>query len=129
MPTSPTESSLSGPHRRAPGRHSIIPLTSVDMERSSLRRPRISTSISRTRALPVEPRARPTVRGSGQPEHSVANHDAPYRVGGLIPVLRAIGVRERMDLLGGRLDAGPEARVWRHTAELPAFATDMEPQL
>ncbi|MEU8679583.1 hypothetical protein [Streptomyces sp. NPDC048560] len=47
----------------------------------------------------------------------------------MIPVLRAIGVRERMDLLGGRLDAGPEARVWRLTAELPAFAPDMEPQL
>lgn len=40
-----------------------------------------------------------------------------------------IGMRERVDLLGGRLDAGPAARGWRLTAELPAFAPDMEPQL
>lgn len=40
-----------------------------------------------------------------------------------------IGMRERVDLLGGRLDAGPAARGWRLTAELPAPAPDMEPQL
>ncbi|MFE5710313.1 sensor histidine kinase [Streptomyces sp. NPDC056501] len=40
-----------------------------------------------------------------------------------------IGMRERVDLLGGRLDAGPEARGWRLTAELPAFTPDMEPKL
>ncbi|MEE1831804.1 sensor histidine kinase [Streptomyces sp. SP17KL33] len=40
-----------------------------------------------------------------------------------------IGMRERVDLLGGRLDAGPAARGWRLTAELPAVAPDMEPQL
>lgn len=40
-----------------------------------------------------------------------------------------IGMRERVDLLGGRLDAGPAARGWRLTAELPALAPDMEPQL
>ncbi|MGW8886263.1 sensor histidine kinase [Streptomyces sp. NPDC055749] len=40
-----------------------------------------------------------------------------------------IGMRERVDLLGGRLDAGPEAVGWRLTAELPAFTPDMEPQL
>ncbi|MEU2244633.1 histidine kinase [Streptomyces sp. NPDC018338] len=40
-----------------------------------------------------------------------------------------IGMRERVDLLGGRLDAGPAARGWRLTAELPTFATDMEPKL
>jgi signal transduction histidine kinase len=40
-----------------------------------------------------------------------------------------IGMRERVDLLGGRLDAGPAARGWRLTAELPAFTPDMEPQL
>ncbi|MFJ9854496.1 sensor histidine kinase [Streptomyces sp. NPDC101150] len=40
-----------------------------------------------------------------------------------------IGMRERVDLLGGRLDAGPAAQGWRLTAELPAFVTDMEPQL
>ncbi|MFI9045612.1 sensor histidine kinase [Streptomyces sp. NPDC053427] len=37
-----------------------------------------------------------------------------------------IGMRERVDLLGGRLDAGPAAQGWRLTAELPAFVTDME---
>ncbi|WP_406347352.1 sensor histidine kinase [Streptomyces sp. NBC_00648] len=42
-----------------------------------------------------------------------------------------IGMRERVGLLGGRLDAGPgpAGRGWRLTAELPAFAPDMEPQL
>lgn len=40
-----------------------------------------------------------------------------------------IGMRERVDLLGGRLDAGPAARGWRLTAELPAFAPVMESQL
>ncbi len=40
-----------------------------------------------------------------------------------------IGMRERVDLLGGRLDAGPAARGWRLTAELPTFAPDMEPKL
>ncbi|MFB7591893.1 sensor histidine kinase [Streptomyces sp. NPDC056169] len=40
-----------------------------------------------------------------------------------------IGMRERVDLLGGRLDAGPAARGWRLTAELPAFTSDMEPKL
>lgn len=40
-----------------------------------------------------------------------------------------IGMHERVDLLGGRLDAGPAARGWRLTAELPACAPDMEPQL
>ncbi|MBD0419353.1 two-component sensor histidine kinase [Streptomyces sp. TRM S81-3] len=40
-----------------------------------------------------------------------------------------IGMRERVDLLGGRLDAGPAARGWRLTAELPAFAPDLESQL
>ncbi|MET9539824.1 histidine kinase [Streptomyces sp. NPDC006553] len=40
-----------------------------------------------------------------------------------------IGMRERVDLLGGRLAAGPAARGWRLTAELPAFTTDMEPKL
>ncbi|MFF4274268.1 sensor histidine kinase [Streptomyces sp. NPDC001536] len=40
-----------------------------------------------------------------------------------------IGMRERVDLLGGRLDAGPAARGWRLTAQLPAPAPDMEPQL
>ncbi|MFD9407209.1 sensor histidine kinase [Streptomyces sp. NPDC059989] len=39
-----------------------------------------------------------------------------------------IGMRERVDLLGGRLDAGPTAEGWRLTAELPALASDMEPQ-
>lgn len=39
------------------------------------------------------------------------------------------GMRERVDLLGGRLDAGPAARGWRLTAELPAFTFEMEPQL
>ncbi|MFF1902875.1 sensor histidine kinase [Kitasatospora sp. NPDC058218] len=39
-----------------------------------------------------------------------------------------IGMRERVDLLGGRLDAGPAARGWRLTAELPALAADMELQ-
>ncbi|WP_328972480.1 sensor histidine kinase [Streptomyces sp. NBC_00239] len=39
-----------------------------------------------------------------------------------------IGMRERVDLLGGRLDAGPAAQGWRLTAELPALAPDMEPQ-
>ncbi|MFD3663185.1 sensor histidine kinase [Streptomyces sp. NPDC058659] len=39
-----------------------------------------------------------------------------------------IGMRERVDLLGGRLDAGPAARGWRLTAELPTSAPDMEPQ-
>ncbi|MFC9699978.1 sensor histidine kinase [Streptomyces sp. NPDC056943] len=40
-----------------------------------------------------------------------------------------IGMRERVDLLGGRLDAGPAARGWRLTAELPTYTPDMEPQL
>ncbi|MFG2291781.1 sensor histidine kinase [Streptomyces sp. NPDC048603] len=40
-----------------------------------------------------------------------------------------IGMRERVNLLGGRLDAGPAAQGWRLTAELPALAPDMEPQL
>ncbi|RSS58495.1 two-component sensor histidine kinase [Streptomyces sp. WAC01280] len=40
-----------------------------------------------------------------------------------------IGMRERVDLLGGRLDAGPAALGWRLTAELPTFAPDMEPKL
>lgn len=40
-----------------------------------------------------------------------------------------IGMRERVDLLGGRLDAGPAARGWRLTAELPATATGVEPPL
>ncbi|MFD5074354.1 sensor histidine kinase [Streptomyces sp. NPDC058371] len=40
-----------------------------------------------------------------------------------------IGMRERVHLLGGWLDAGPAARGWRLTAELPALATGMEPQL
>ncbi|MGW7313304.1 sensor histidine kinase [Streptomyces sp. NPDC054854] len=40
-----------------------------------------------------------------------------------------IGMRERVDLLGGRLEAGPAAQGWRLAAELPALATDMEPQL
>ncbi|MER5710478.1 histidine kinase [Streptomyces sp. NPDC002122] len=40
-----------------------------------------------------------------------------------------IGMRERVDLLGGRLDVGPAARGWRLTAELPTFAPDMEPKL
>ncbi|MCZ9347392.1 two-component sensor histidine kinase, partial [Streptomyces sp. TRM76130] len=40
-----------------------------------------------------------------------------------------IGMRERVDLLGGRLDAGPAARGWRLTAELPAPTLDMESQL
>jgi signal transduction histidine kinase len=39
-----------------------------------------------------------------------------------------IGMRERVDLLGGRLDAGPVAQGWRLTAELPAFAPALEPQ-
>ncbi|MFJ8015497.1 sensor histidine kinase [Streptomyces sp. NPDC096339] len=39
-----------------------------------------------------------------------------------------IGMRERVDLLGGRLDAGPAARGWRLVAELPALGTDLEPQ-
>ncbi|WP_406066044.1 histidine kinase [Streptomyces sp. NBC_01077] len=39
-----------------------------------------------------------------------------------------IGMRERVDLLGGRLDAGPAARGWRLTAELPAFTPEMEPK-
>lgn len=38
------------------------------------------------------------------------------------------GMRERVNLLGGQLDAGPAARGWRLTAELPAFTPDMEPQ-
>ncbi|AEM84339.1 putative signal transduction histidine kinase [Streptomyces violaceusniger Tu 4113] len=38
------------------------------------------------------------------------------------------GMRERVDLLGGRLDAGPTARGWRLTAELPAIASTLEPQ-
>ncbi|MFF3015582.1 sensor histidine kinase [Streptomyces sp. NPDC057939] len=40
-----------------------------------------------------------------------------------------IGMRERVDLLGGRLDAGPAAQGWRLTAELPSLASDMEPHL
>ncbi|MEE1751953.1 sensor histidine kinase [Streptomyces sp. SP18CS02] len=40
-----------------------------------------------------------------------------------------IGMRERVDLLGGRLDAGPAAQGWRLTAELPAPAPETEPQL
>ncbi|MFD0153729.1 sensor histidine kinase [Streptomyces sp. NPDC055721] len=40
-----------------------------------------------------------------------------------------IGMRERVDLLGGRLDAGPAARGWRLTAELPTYTPDMEPKL
>ncbi|MEU9714911.1 histidine kinase [Streptomyces sp. NPDC047976] len=40
-----------------------------------------------------------------------------------------IGMRERVDLLGGRLDAGPAAGGWRLAAELPLSATDMEPRL
>ncbi|CAL9324972.1 hypothetical protein SUDANB180_00544 [Streptomyces sp. enrichment culture] len=40
-----------------------------------------------------------------------------------------IGMRERVDLLGGRLEAGPAARGWRLTAELPAIATGVEPLL
>ncbi|WP_231978630.1 histidine kinase [Streptomyces sp. TLI_053] len=32
-----------------------------------------------------------------------------------------IGMRERVDLFGGRLDAGPTPRGWRLTAELPAL--------
>ncbi|MFF5979331.1 sensor histidine kinase [Streptomyces olindensis] len=39
-----------------------------------------------------------------------------------------IGMRERLDLLGGRLDAGPASRGWRLTAELPAFTPALEPQ-
>ncbi|MFI9747619.1 sensor histidine kinase [Streptomyces sp. NPDC052494] len=39
-----------------------------------------------------------------------------------------IGMRERVDLLGGRLDVGPAARGWQLTAELPTFAPDMEPK-
>ncbi|MER7057551.1 histidine kinase [Streptomyces sp. NPDC000351] len=39
-----------------------------------------------------------------------------------------IGMRERVDLLGGRLDAGPSARGWRLTAELPALTPGMELQ-
>ncbi|MFE2251101.1 sensor histidine kinase [Streptomyces lavendulae] len=39
-----------------------------------------------------------------------------------------IGMRERVDLLGGRMDAGPAAQGWLLTAELPAFASSMEPQ-
>ncbi|MFD5385736.1 sensor histidine kinase [Streptomyces sp. NPDC127074] len=38
------------------------------------------------------------------------------------------GMRERVDLLGGRLDAGPTARGWRLTAQLPAIAPTLEPQ-
>ncbi|WP_329448835.1 histidine kinase (plasmid) [Streptomyces sp. NBC_01426] len=40
-----------------------------------------------------------------------------------------IGMRERVDLLGGRLGAGPAAQGWRLTAELPSLASDMEPHL
>ncbi|MEU1947274.1 histidine kinase [Streptomyces sp. NPDC020125] len=38
------------------------------------------------------------------------------------------GMRERVDLLGGRLDAGPTARGWRLTAQLPSIAPTLEPQ-
>ncbi|MEV7618292.1 histidine kinase [Streptomyces sp. NPDC089799] len=40
-----------------------------------------------------------------------------------------IGMRERVDLLSGRLDAGPAADGWRLTAELPLSANDVEPRL
>ncbi|MFD8949723.1 sensor histidine kinase [Streptomyces xanthophaeus] len=39
-----------------------------------------------------------------------------------------IGMRERVDLLGGRLQAGPTAQGWHLTAELPVLTFDMEPQ-
>ncbi|MFD8019966.1 sensor histidine kinase [Streptomyces lavendulae] len=39
-----------------------------------------------------------------------------------------VGMRERVDLLGGRMDAGPAAQGWLLTAELPAYAIDMEPR-
>ncbi|WP_405715424.1 histidine kinase [Streptomyces xanthophaeus] len=38
-----------------------------------------------------------------------------------------IGMRERVDLLGGRLHAGPTAQGWHLTAELPVLTFDMEP--
>ncbi|MFJ7205735.1 sensor histidine kinase [Streptomyces sp. NPDC098789] len=37
-----------------------------------------------------------------------------------------IGMRERVDLLGGRLDVGPAARGWRLSAELPRLGGRME---
>ncbi|MFJ3876958.1 sensor histidine kinase [Streptomyces sp. NPDC090077] len=37
-----------------------------------------------------------------------------------------IGMRERVDLLGGRLDAGPAAGGWRLTAELPLSPPGLE---
>ncbi|MFE9929727.1 sensor histidine kinase [Streptomyces sp. NPDC005533] len=39
-----------------------------------------------------------------------------------------IGMRERVDLLGGRLDVGPAAQGWRLSAELPALGSHMVPQ-
>ncbi|MEU8777178.1 histidine kinase [Streptomyces sp. NPDC048606] len=39
-----------------------------------------------------------------------------------------IGMRERVDLLGGRLDAGPAAEGWRLRAELPVPAIHREPR-
>ncbi|MGE7386540.1 sensor histidine kinase [Streptomyces sp. NPDC004126] len=37
-----------------------------------------------------------------------------------------IGMRERVDLLGGRLDAGPTAEGWLLAAELPALVGNLE---
>ncbi|MFB7784852.1 hypothetical protein ACFC1D_19335 [Streptomyces vinaceus] len=39
-----------------------------------------------------------------------------------------IGMHERVHLLGGRLHADPTAQSWRLITELPALASDMEPQ-
>ncbi|MFE5854410.1 sensor histidine kinase [Streptomyces sp. NPDC056500] len=39
-----------------------------------------------------------------------------------------IGMRERVELLGGRLDAGPSGAGWRLAAELPPPAPEREPR-
>ncbi|MGV9263297.1 sensor histidine kinase [Kitasatospora sp. NPDC003701] len=77
-------------------------------------------------------RAELAVRVAGDTVHVTIHDDGAGRTRPPAPGPSGhglIGMRERVDLLGGRLDAGPTARGWRLTAELPSLAPDMEPQL
>ncbi|MFJ6574257.1 sensor histidine kinase [Streptomyces sp. NPDC091292] len=70
--------------------------------------------------------------GKGVPQAPGAAVDGAGKAGRPAPDLCGhglIGMRERVDLLGGRLDVGPTAQGWRLVAELPTLAPDLEPQL
>jgi signal transduction histidine kinase len=73
-----------------------------------------------------------TVRVAGDAVHVTIHDDGSGRARPPAPGPSGhglIGMRERLDLLGGRLDAGPVSRGWRLTAELPALTPASEPQL